>query len=598
MHSVSHSYRSIPLYPLFSKAPSNNLPPELCLEIEKYLDKPTLLDALRSLIIPTRAGELISSPALKLHLLLRNVPAEYQHDLANSDDDLWKFALNQLSELSGSQLYQVVKRPMLFKLLQLIDCPVLFRPLKEGIEEKNSGLKKKLFDLVERSRKKEIQAVAARALELLVKAGVDMRGRDLKGIRVPEANLSYAVLDSTQLQKADLRGVKLHAANLHNANLSEAQMAGVQFGELPYLQHDSAVLCCTYSENGKNCAVGLSNGKIYIYETSSWSRVRTLETGQIIKSLAYSPNGEWIVSSNMDQTVRLWSVQNETPPHLLEGDGGSIVCAVYSPNGRQIAAGSLDHTVWLRDTLSEEALHILKGHEGSVVSIAYSRNSERIVSGSLDKTVRVWDALSGSLVHILKGHEGGVFSVACSPDGKQIASCGSDKTVRVWDALTGKLMQIFSGHEHTVCSVAYSPDSDLVASCGADKTVRLWSTRTGKLLQIFSGHQQTVNSVTFSPDGKWLASGSLDKTVRLWEVTEKSRQYEEIMLRRHLASEALNVEGMVIKGVRGLSKMNARLLAQRGAADEPVSLSDVTKSKRARLSQRLINLLKDLWPIR
>ncbi len=566
MYPVSNSARPIPLYPLFSQIPSNRLPPEICLEIEKYLDKPTLLDALRSLIIASPSKEPIAPATLKLHLLLRNVAPEYQHDLANSDNDFWEFALGQLVLLTDrGQLDQVLEKPVFFKLLQLIDCPVLFSALQERIEE-SSDLKQKFFNWVELSKTEEVQEIAANTLELLVKAGIDMSGRDFRGIRVPGANLSHGKFNSAQLQKADLRDVKLRAANLHQANLSEAQMDGVQFGELPYLQQKSAVLCCTYSADGKNCVVGLLGGEIHIYDTSSWVKIRTLKVDQrMVKSVACSPNGEQIASGHLDQVVRLWGARNAEPSHILSGYEGIVVNVVYAPNGKQIASSSLDHTVWLRDALSGATLHILKGHSRGVVSVAYSPNSEWIASASMDKTVMVWDALTGKRRHILQGHEGGVFSVACSPDSTQIVSCGRDKTVRLWDAITGQLLQIFRGHEHTVCSVAYSPDGELIASGGDDKTVRLWSVRTGKLLQIFRGHQQTVGSVTFSPNGKWITSGSLDKTLRLWEVSKESAHYQEMMPHRPSTLGALNVKGMLIAGVHGLSEMNARLLKQRGA---------------------------------
>lgn len=597
MHPVSNSARPIPLYPLFSQTRSNSLPPEIGLEIEKYLDKSALLNALRSLIIPTRDGKLINSPALKLHLLPRNVPLEYQYDLVSSDDDLWEFALNQLVLIKDDQLDQVVKKPTLFKLLQLVDCPVLFSALQERIE-KDFEFEKKLFDLIELSKTEEVQVIAANTLWFLIKMGINMSGRDFRGIRVPKADLSDGVFNSTQLQKADLRGAKLCVASLHQANLSEAQMDGVQFGELPYLQHESAVLCCTYSADGKNCVVGLLGGKIHIYDTSTWVKIRTLEIDQrMVKSVAYSPNGEQIASGHLDQTVRLWGTQNGELSDTLSGYEGIVVSVVYAPNGKQIASSSLNHTVWLRDALSGVTLHILKGHSRGVVSAAYSPDSAWIATASLDKTVMVWDALSGKRRHILQGHEGGVFSVACSPDGTQIVSCGNDKTVRTWDTRTGQLLQIFRGHEHTVCSVAYSPNGELIASGGDDKTVRLWNTRTGKLLQIFRGHQQTVGSVTFSPNGRWITSGSLDKTVRLWEATKESEHDKEVRPSLHSELGALNVKGMLIGGVSGLSEMNARLLKQRGAVGEPVSVSEVKKRSSARISKRLSSLL-DICGIR
>src|SRR5688572_10731333 len=53
---------------------------------------------------------------------------------------------------------------------------------------------------------------------------------DLRGIRIPGANLSGALLDHTQLQGSDLRGVNLQGAWLRNADFRGAQMDDVNFG--------------------------------------------------------------------------------------------------------------------------------------------------------------------------------------------------------------------------------------------------------------------------------------------------------------------------------------------------------------------------------
>ena len=50
---------------------------------------------------------------------------------------------------------------------------------------------------------------------------------DLRGIRVPGADLSKAILDTTALDNADLSGVNLTGATLRDASLSQCNMSGV-----------------------------------------------------------------------------------------------------------------------------------------------------------------------------------------------------------------------------------------------------------------------------------------------------------------------------------------------------------------------------------
>jgi len=129
----------------------------------------------------------------------------------------------------------------------------------------------------------------------------------------------------------------------------------------------------------------------------------------------------------------------------------------YSPDGQHIVSGSDDNTVIIWDARTGKVISgPLKGHTGSIFSVAYSPNGKHIVSGSDDTTICVWDAETGQLVSgPLKGHKGSVFSVAYSLDGKHFVSGSLDNSISVWDADPGGLLD---EHNGSVSSVTYSPD--------------------------------------------------------------------------------------------------------------------------------------------
>ncbi len=380
--------------------------------------------------------------------------------------------------------------------------------------------KEQLLAIIERSKAdKTVRQTAANAMTILVRAGVQFNGADLKGIQIPGADLSFGAFDSAQLQGADLRKAHLRTSWLRNANLSGAQMAGVQFGEWPYLEEGSTVNSCAYSPDGKTCAMGLSDGAIRVYDTSNWEKIHTLQGhSSDVWSVAYSPAGDQIASGGKDKTVRLWDAASGALRHTLQGHGSDVWSVAYSPTGAQIASGSDDETVRLWDAASGALRHTLQGHEDYVRSVAYSPTGAQIASGGYDETVRLWDATSGALRHTLQGHGDIVRSVAYSPSGDQVASGSDDQTVRLWEAASGVLRHTLQGHESWVRSVAYSPTGAQIASGSDDHTVRLWDAASGALRHTLQGHEKTVYSVAYSPTGAQIASGSEDKTVHLWEV--------------------------------------------------------------------------------
>ncbi|KAF9346069.1 hypothetical protein BGX34_004206, partial [Mortierella sp. NVP85] len=180
----------------------------------------------------------------------------------------------------------------------LVNEPSALQSLEERVH-KQPLFKQQLLDYIERSKTdKKWRTAAANAITILVRAGVQFNGADLRGIRIPKADLSHGLFDSAQFQGADLRDVNLRCAWLQQANLSKAQMSGVQFGELPFLEQKAPVTMNVFSPDGKLIAVGLEDGKINVYSTSTWERLWTLD-GHTCKifSIVYSPDGNQIASS-------------------------------------------------------------------------------------------------------------------------------------------------------------------------------------------------------------------------------------------------------------------------------------------------------------
>ncbi|KAG0021505.1 hypothetical protein BGZ80_002244 [Entomortierella chlamydospora] len=381
--------------------------------------------------------------------------------------------------------------------------------------------KDQLLAVIERSKTdKSARVAAANAITVLVKAGVQFNGADLRGIKVPGADLSYGAFDSVHLEGADLRKANLRSIWLRDANLDGAQMAGVHFGELPFLQEDSAVNCCAYSPNGEIFAAGLSNGDICLYTTSNWERIQIMR-GQTngVRCLVFSATGGQVATGNEDKTVRLWDIETGNCVHTLQGHSNRIDTVLYSPKGDQVAsAGEDDETLWLWNVNTGACVHALKDHFMGIRSIAYSPSGDQIASAGWDEAVRLWDVDTGNCIRIMRGHNGFILKIEYSPRGDLIASASDDSTVRLWDVNTGNCIHNFQGHTYGATSVAYSPKGGQIVSGGGDNTLRLWDVDTGECIHTLQGHHDTIKSVMYSPRGDQIVSRSDDKTLRVWDA--------------------------------------------------------------------------------
>ncbi|KAG0009119.1 hypothetical protein BGZ80_002721 [Entomortierella chlamydospora] len=411
-----------------------------------------------------------------------------------------------------------------FGRMNFVDDPSVSRFLVERVQQQPI-FADQLHAMIERSKtEKTARTAAANAITVLVRAGVQFVGTDLRGIKTPGADLSYGMFDSAQLDGADLRKANLYNIWLRKATLCGAWMTSAKFGELPLLQesrlgHDDLVICAALSPSGGQITTGGCDETVGLWSVDTGACVCVLMGHHhTVTSIAYSLDGSQIASGGSDKTIRLWNVASGHCINTLYGHDAFVVSLMYSPDGRQIASGSVDQTVRLWDIRTGDCINTLQGHGSTVSGIVYSPSGDQVASGSWDCTVRLWKVEAGNLSRNLKGHTGSVFSVAKSPKGDQVASGSSDKTVRLWSAETNSCVHILEGHENAINVIDYSPNGDQIASGSDDNKVRLWDVKTGSCVYVLQGHDAIIRSVVFSPKGDQIASGSEDKTVRLWDV--------------------------------------------------------------------------------
>jgi WD40 repeat protein len=301
--------------------------------------------------------------------------------------------------------------------------------------------------------------------------------------------------------------------------------------------HHDDVTTVAYSPDGKYIVTGSKDHSVSIWEASTGELVTTLKGEQghteLVTSVAFSPKGNLLITASEDNTVKIWGTTNWHPVSdtlKLSEKRNQALDAASSPDERFIVVATREGKAQIWDTVEKRWVHTLD-HKERVTSASFSPDGQHVLTASWDETVRVWDVITGTTSHVFKGHTGRVTHARYSPDGTSIVSASEDGTARIWDANQdeeedidanqGEEKVILRGHNDWVNDARYSPDGRSIVTASRDRTAKVWDATSGEERFTLRGHTDVVTSAMYSPDGRTIVTVSQDQTVRVWDANDQ-----------------------------------------------------------------------------
>lgn len=241
--------------------------------------------------------------------------------------------------------------------------------------------------------------------------------------------------------------------------------------------HTSRVNLIAITPDGQTLISSSEDKTVKVWNLARGQEIRTLEGNfKSVNNLAISPDGKTLAISD-DNKIQLWNLITGELIHTLVTDyssGTRKVPLAYSPDGQVLVSSGRDKTIRVWNVAKGEIIRTWQGNSQAVTSVAIADDGKTLIAGSDDKRITLWNLDTGEKIHTLPGHAGKINVITTTPDGHILASGSSDKTIKLWNLKTKTEIRTLAGHSGAVESLAFSQDGKILVSVGVDKTIKIW----------------------------------------------------------------------------------------------------------------------------
>lgn len=271
--------------------------------------------------------------------------------------------------------------------------------------------------------------------------------------------------------------------------------AGGQSGEVKIwqMQPNQPVLLATLENapawvdrmawNPKQNLLAFSLGRyVQVWDAVVGEVVATLNfENSSVLDITWHPEGDRLTVAGY-QGIKVWTVQDwDEDPYFVEIPSASSIIA-WSPDGKYIASGNLDRTISVIEWENPTIPWVMRGFPGKIRQLAWTDTAQKrgapILASSSSQSIVVWekdpDERIGWNGRVLGEHDDRVQAMQFQPGTATLASAGAEGWIVIWQK-AARIGQTIEGAPQGFSCLAWHSKGRQLAAGGQAGELTVWA---------------------------------------------------------------------------------------------------------------------------
>jgi WD40 repeat protein/serine/threonine protein kinase len=290
--------------------------------------------------------------------------------------------------------------------------------------------------------------------------------------------------------------------------------------------HNNWVLTLAFSPTDSNLLI--SSGvdvNIAYWDIANQTLLGAIQTRHTdwVRDVAFSADGQYIVSASHDKTVKVWTFEG-VPVTTLLGHSERVLSIDFHPTELALATGAADGDVALWRIAYPQRPGNLESITGVVTErLDATEDRQRAMVFGLNGALQVFDIADNRSVFSLPAQRNGLLNAALSPNGQLLATVSNDGKIVVYNVEIGTVAGEMTGHEQLVSVLLFTADSQQLISADESGVIFRWSMSDFSPIEtrLESTTSDGITNMAVSPDGQYLAVSGRDTLIRVWDLEQE-----------------------------------------------------------------------------
>jgi WD40 repeat protein len=255
-----------------------------------------------------------------------------------------------------------------------------------------------------------------------------------------------------------------------------------------------------------------------------------------ITAVVFSPDGAaLLVSSGFGSpSIHRWDVATGEPVNTLEGHRSYVTDLQFTPDGNHLISSSTDQTIRLWDWPEGRATTVLRGHADEIDGLAVPRAGNTVASRCRDGSIFMWPLIHSAQTptyRMLPVNVATRFGIiygqprpaVFTPDNRSIIVIESNNELSQWDIATLRETRRWQSETQTAGRVVLAPDGSQAAMIDTHGRLSLMDLRTGVERKDVLPDAPVIDTVWFSGNNQYMVTGNPTESktafeIRIWDL--------------------------------------------------------------------------------